>query len=156
MKCLTIPEFFASSVRGLLLEMNLQLYAQSRIKAKVIVFSSPKMMQRFWADHLGIPWQMGKHCQGVTQELCVHYPRRRKKVHPVFFCVIGLVKRHLGPEIVSHEAVHAAHCYARRQEDHAPWLHPLITPREDIWEEAIAYPAGILTAKILANINNHF
>ena len=70
--------------------------------------------------------------------------RRRREVDGRYFCCIGLLERHLKMRIISHESVHAAFCYARRQSRNQ-WDKLA----RDSDEEAIAYPAGEITRGIV-------
>lgn len=72
-------------------------------------------------------------------------PLKMINADPRYFCVIGLSLpdvRRKWMTIISHEAVHAGFCYAKRV-TRSPWAEKF-----DFDEEQIAYPSGNIASGI--------
>jgi hypothetical protein len=135
--------------RGLVMESDIG-FRHGRLRAKLVVFDTLKNLRNFWRTCLklsSIP-----RAYGAVNSMSTHFVgydkhgnarTERIEVDARYFCIIGLCRRHLGMETISHEAVHAAYAYAKRQ-GKTPWD----TPIERFDEEKIAYPAGIIAATI--------
>ena len=91
-----------------------------RLALKVVVFEKQRDMVHFWTEVLGKP----------------------------HFAIMGLVHGHLTMEIVVHESVHAAFCYAKRCK-RTPWAH-----YADFDEEEVAYPAGRIARALNAYLHD--
>lgn len=120
------------------------------LRAKLLIFKTCADMDRFWRKGLRRGALRGA-CGAVNmlsrwkerydgQAKC--WTRRIDRTDPRYFCVIGLTKRHLTAEIVTHECVHAAFAYAKRA-TRRPWADV-----DDFDEEKIAYPAGRLMRRV--------
>lgn len=118
-----------------------------RLRAKLLVFRTPRDLNRFWKTHIG--QSLGRYCLGAVNTLTtevVSFPSGRKRIEADarFFCVIGLVKPHLTMRIISHEAVHAAFAFAKRRA-RSEWDDRAL----EFDEEAVAYPAGEIARGIV-------
>lgn len=123
---------------------------RARLAAKLVLFSTPRDLRKFWTDVLGRP-DLGRGCLGAVNAMGYHamyvedddsISKERWVCDPRYFCVIGLCLGHLSMEIISHEAVHAGFCYARRR-GRNPW-----NDDRSLGEEDVAYPAGAIAAAI--------
>jgi len=133
---------------GLILAHDLSI-TNSRLKAKLLVFETPKDLCAFWRDVLKFK-TLGRYTLGAVNSLSISYAPKaeplnpqRMEVDPRFFCIIGLCRKHLSMEIISHESVHAGFAFALRKMK-APWVKEI----KDTKEEAVAYPAGRIAAAI--------
>lgn len=130
-------------------EFDVRLTPHARLSAKVLIFRSCSAMRRFWRDALALG-ELGKDCRGAVNALSSQGERlingewKVCRVHADerYFCVVGLVRGYLTPEIICHEAVHAGFCYAKRVA-RTPFAAAL-----EFDEERVAYPAGIIAAGI--------
>lgn len=143
-----LPRGMPKGVPGLILAQDLSI-TNSRLKAKLMVFESPRHLKAFWKDGLKLK-SLGRHTVGAVQQLKMTYAARgqqdkpvRMVVDPRYFCLIGLCRTHLSMEAISHEAVHAGYAFALRKMK-APWFQDI----GDMKEEAVAYPAGRIAAAI--------
>ena len=119
------------------------------LRAKVIVFKTPKDLKKFWNTGLNRMQKLGsgRTLGAVTGLYCEVYPGKSEKpyleVDPRYFCFIGLTRKNLSMECIAHESVHAAYCFVKRK-SRTPWdIH---AKSHD--EEAIAYPAGRIAEAI--------
>lgn len=133
--------------RGIVLERDIRLGAHARLHAKLLVFSGVGMMQRFWRVALGKS-ALGPRCLGAVTSLSRRHENPARgtcwlEVDPRYFCVIGLVQRHLCMNVICHEAVHAGWAYARRRA--RSWWDEAIRDND---EERVCYPAGLIAAAI--------
>lgn len=146
-----IPRSFRRhpACKKLLHEADISLSRKSRLRAKVLIFESPRALRAFWREAIGS--DLGKHCLGAVNGLLRHVIRfdsagREKKwieADARYFCVIGLTRGNLDAEIVTHEAVHAGFCYTKRvRRNH--WSDKA----KEFDEEGIAYPAGLAAARL--------
>lgn len=141
-------DFTNLPARGLLLEADLQMH-RSRLWAKLLVFDTPLSLRLFWKKCLG-KGDLGKGCLGAVNALGYEVIEFRKDkteksilvVDPRYYCVIGLTKGRLNMEVVTHEAVHAGFCYAKRRKG------DLWHGAKDLDEENVCYPAGIIASQI--------
>lgn len=133
------------SARGLLAEADIRVCGSGRLAAKLLVFSTPAALNRFWVSGLRRPG-LGKHTVGAVNSLMTEMIPVRGPSHvradPRYFCIVGLTRNNLSMEVICHEAVHAGMAYARRVK-RSPWSEAL-----DFDEEAVAYPAGRIAAAI--------
>jgi hypothetical protein len=130
-------------------EGRIRLTGRSRLHAKVLLFAKNIELRRFWVNALGsdgasrntlgIVTSMGYE---VISNVGTPQERSRMEVDPRYFAVIGLIQGHTTPEIIAHEAGHAAFAFAKRQKRNL-WL-----PRGAFDEEDICYPLGKLAAGI--------
>lgn len=116
--------------------------------AKLIVFKTPSDLKRFWREGLNRASSLGRGrtlgaVNGLYCEVIPTKGSRYLEVDPRYFCFIGLTRKHLNMETISHEAVHAAFCFVKRK-SRTPWS--VLAKTHD--EEAIAYPAGRIAAAI--------
>lgn len=120
-----------------------------KLRAKLVVFRTRKDLRAFWKELLG--HELGAGAMGAVNGLYseIIRPRKRKpderflRADPRYFCVIGLTKRALTMEIITHEAVHAAFAFSKRKTRN-PWdCHA-----REFDEEAVCYPAGRIAAAI--------
>lgn len=139
---------------GLVEQANISV-GHGRLRAKLLIFRTPRDLARHWKKSYG--HSLGRGCLGVVNALNVTQVRIEKdgsetprwnEVDARYFCVIGLCLRRLGMGVLTHECVHGGYAYARRR-TRAPWnAHAL---RFD--EEAVAYPAGELGRGIVIFLN---
>lgn len=146
-----LPRSFGHIAKGLTAEADIYPTPRARLAAKLLVFSSPRALRAFWRDVLEKP-DLGAGCVGAVNALgheAIDFSdddddqgRSRWVCDPRYFCIIGLCLNHLSMEVVTHEAVHAGFCYARRR-GHDPW-----NDERRLGEEDVAYPAGRIAAAI--------
>jgi len=137
--------------RGIVSAADIFVTGGARLRLKAIVFERQRDLVHFWKHVLGRP-DLGPKCLGAVNslgyELISVLPDGRERstlmCDPRYFAVMGLVLGHLNMEIVTHESVHAAFAYARRQRRDL-WCSP-----GDLEEEAVCYPAGIIAKRINA------
>lgn len=132
------------------LEVDLSPHPSSRLRAKLLVFSTVATLRAYW--RLVGRGDLGTGCRGAVaplQESFRSFSRdgalgaAGERVDPTYFALIGLVKRHLTAEIIAHEAVHLGFAYERRVRRNT-WGKRAA----DFDEERIAYPAGRMAAAI--------
>lgn len=136
-------------VKGLLLEKDLKIHRNARLRAKLVVFDTNKNLRRFWNKVLYTP-DLGESCGGAVNALertCIRFLKNgTEESHiqrdPLYFCLIGLLKNHLTTEVICHESVHGAFALQRRRSG------VLWSGQQDMPEEAVCYPAGILASLI--------
>ena len=149
-----IPRLFPSHP-GLMAQGQFKLHPRSPW-AKVVVFSTPRHLQKFWvsAPHHLLP--LGDSCVGAVSDLTcqVHNATTgedRWEIDERHFCLIGLTKAHLGMEVITHECVHVGHAFDRRVgleppgKRRTPWDAQVVR----FPEEGFAYPAGIAGRKLV-------
>lgn len=136
--------------KGIELEKDLKIGA-SRLRAKLLIFKTRLHLRTFWRDVLHKS-DLGRRCYGAVNGLVCevqtvgkngNVTNKKLVADARYFCVIGLVKHCMSAEIVTHEAIHAGFCYAKRIK-RSPWDTEAL--RMD--EETVAYPAGEIAAKI--------
>ena len=121
------------------------------LKAKTLIFKTNRDLCYFWKHGLGIS-DLGKDCNGAVNSLAIHHhnPETMEctalEVDKNFFCVIGLIQKHMTNEILAHEAGHAAIHY-----------HERVNGNKNIWEkthqskdEGLCYPLGIIAHHLFA------
>lgn len=148
-----IPQSFYRHphAKGLLGDADIQLTRGSRLRAKLLVFDTPKSLRQFWLKGLGRS-DLGRGCLGAVSSLsleCCHFPAKGQKQRPPhiecdprYFCIIGLCKGHLTMEIICHEAVHAGFSYAKRQ------MRQMWPNEKECGEEGVCYPSGVIASEI--------
>ena len=137
--------------RGIVSAADIFVTGGARLRLKAVVFKRQSDLVHFWKHVLGRP-HLGSKCLGAVNALGFEQinmsadGRERSTLvcDSRYFAIMGLVLGHLNMEIVTHESVHAAFAYARRQ-------------RKDLWvssgdleEEAVCYPAGIIAKRVNA------
>lgn len=142
---------YPASTPGLLAQGEFVVQGGGRLRAKVLVFEHPRHLQRFFADVLGRP--LGSRCLGAVTSMGTSFERVgpdgkteavRWEVDRRCFCLIGLCREHLTMRVLSHEAVHAGFCHARRcSKTH--WDAQALA----FDEEAVAYPAGEIARELV-------
>lgn len=138
--------------RGIVSAADIKVTGSGRLRLKVVVFENKKSLRHFWAEVLGSRNDLGRTCcgavNGLAYEVITIRPGKPERttmmVDPRYFAIMGLVKGHLGMEIVTHESVHAAFAYARRHARNM-WIDS-----DRLEEENVCYPAG----RIARSINN--
>jgi len=126
-----------------------------RLALKVVVFDRQKWLPHFWRVVLGRP-HLGARTLGAVNALAHETidirsgrpDRSTMWVDPRYFAIMGLVRGHLSMEIVTHESVHAAFCYAKRCKGNQ-WAE-----YTDFDEEEIAYPAGRIARAVNALLHD--
>jgi hypothetical protein len=122
-----------------------------RLRAKLLVFSTQEQMRRFWWRNTGR--RLAGNFHGAVNDLArrteeVLTGRQWLNVDARYFCVVGLLRRHLTMQVISHECVHAAFAFARRRA-RTPW--DALAVQND--EEAIAYPVGRIAREIVIHLD---
>lgn len=122
-----------------------------RLRAKIVVFDTSKNMRAFWNRRLGLTKHsdIGPRCLGAVNRLSLCFEKIPEGTRTIqfdrrYFCVIGLLKKHLTMRIISHESVHAGYAFEKRRS--RSWWD-VAAKRLD--EEAIAYPTGEIAAGIV-------
>lgn len=138
------------SGKGLVAEADIMPRRYGRLAAKLLIFETPKHLRSFWKQIS--EYDLGKDCLGAVNGLSVQVEDFREgdkfpsavfmRGDPRYFCVIGLVKGHLGAEIVTHEAVHAGFAYEKRLKRNT------FGEVGSFDEERVAYPAGAIASAI--------
>lgn len=147
-----LPRTWAGNpaAKGLVFEKDLALTPRGRLRLKLLVFNRPRDLHHFWKAGLR-KGHLGRGCLGAVNCLGAHVIRFDKhedgrehlEADRRYFAVVGLCLGHLGMEIISHEAVHAAFAFAKRSK-RTPWdAHA-----KSFDEESICYPAGRIASKI--------
>jgi hypothetical protein len=147
-----LPKSFARHPKGkhyVVHEADIFPSRRARLAVKLLIFAHPHDLRKFWKDVLGGA-DLGAGCKGAVNAMGYTseriWSRGRVERHwvcdPRYFCVMGLCIGYLNMEIVSHEAVHAGFCYARRR-GRDPW-----NDDKGLGEEDVAYPAGAIAAGI--------
>lgn len=131
--------------RGIVSAADVFVTRSARLRLKVVVFEKAADLRHFWREVLGSS-DLGKRCIGAVSSLGYERVDRAGRstlmVDPRYFAIMGLVKGHLTMEVITHESVHAAFSYARRQ------MRDLWVSSSDIEEERVCYPAGIIAKRI--------
>jgi len=147
-----IPRVWSGRRWGIVAETDLRPSRGSTLRAKLLIFRSCRELRRFWSIALK-KGDLGAYCQGAVNGLICwkekqsengEWQRRVVRADPRYFCVIGLVKTRLTMLHISHEAVHAGFCYAKRVQ-RRPW-----GLSNNLDEERVAYPAGEIARGINA------
>lgn len=134
-------------------EYSIGLTKHARLRAKVLVFRNALAMHRFWNTVLcrsdlrtsaGAVSSIGRTAERWDKSTQSWIPTSTMLVDHRYYCVIGLREDRLQPEILAHEAVHAAFCYERRVGRNV-WGFAA----KDCDEERIAYPAGKITQQLM-------
>lgn len=134
--------------KGILAETDIKLTRGSKLAAKLLVFRNRLEMRRFWRKALRGKDGLELKCVGAVDPLAYERMRFNPDSHELcvdakYFCLVALVHGHLLTEVVAHEAVHAAFCYAKRT-----GCRNVFAKAHEFDEEHIAYPAGLITAAI--------
>lgn len=137
--------------RGIVSAADIFVTGRARLRLKAVVFKRQADLVHFWKHVLGQP-HLGPKCLGAVnglgyEQITVRAGGRERSTlvcDPRYFAIMGLVLGHLNMEIVTHESVHAAFAYARRQRKDL-WVSP-----GDLEEEAVCYPAGIIAKRVNA------
>ncbi len=145
-----LPRNWSKQFRGVVAECDISPTRRGRLKAKLLIFATVNDLKRFWRVDLD-KGSLGRFTKGAVNGLCHEVLRvnpdgstafHKNVYDPRYFCVIGLVKRWLSMEVISHESVHAGFCYAKRVKK-TPWA-----AAREFDEEEVAYPAGAIAAAI--------
>lgn len=128
-----------SGAVGVLGEVDIRITKRSRLRAKVLLFDTPRNMRKSWKQMLGK--ELGRGSLGAVNGLSCEYSNpssgyRYMEADATYFAIVGLCKEHLGMEIISHEAVHVGYAYHKRVA-RSPFASV-----DEFDEERIAYPAG--------------
>jgi hypothetical protein len=139
-----------SALAGLdcIAETDIRPTPHGRLYAKLMVFEDAAGLRRFWKNISED--RLGPNCLAAVNMLAHwteslgngSWKRRMDVLDQRYFCVIGLVVGHLTMEVITHEAVHAGFCYAKRVK-RCPWDN-----YDDFDEELVAYPAGRIARQI--------
>lgn len=121
------------------------------LKAKTLIFKTNRDLCYFWKHGLGLG-NLGRYCNGAVNSLAIHHHDpvtmecNAVEVDKNFFCVIGLIQKHMTNEVLAHEAGHAAIHY-----------HQRVNGNKNIWEkthqskdEGLCYPLGIIAHHLFA------
>lgn len=135
-----------------LLLASVGVSCNSRLRAKVVIFSSKKDMRKFWTDTLDCE-DPGTHCPAVVNPLSVTVVSFKdgvesppvERVDPRYFAVLGMVWPACDDiEVLSHEAAHLALAYVRRVGNKGPkW------DENGSEDEPLCYATGRLTAALV-------
>lgn len=140
-----------TSDRVLLLERDISI-GSSRLKAKLLVFRNRLALRQFWEAALGnrLPLDTFGVVNGLQTRIVTFDGKGGETVllecDPRYFCVIGLLRERLTMEVICHEAVHAAYCFADRR-SRCYW-HERAYGAQEMPEELVAYPAGKIASQI--------
>lgn len=142
-----------------LLEKDIKL---GKLYLKLLVFPSMKDMKAFWYYAEPTKYGGGRlngcaaavsalqcQCQKVNKE-GTGYDRPTMEVDKRYFAAMGLIKKYLGMEVVTHESVHAAFAYAKRLGPKTPWAKAV----DGLDEEAVCYPAGRIARLVVTALND--
>jgi hypothetical protein len=137
--------------KGVLLERDIRASRRGRLRAKLLVFDSKLSLHRFWRARVS-ERKLGRGCVGAVNALSIlrcnpTTGRERLYVDRRYFCVIGLVRTHVWATTLTHEAMHAGFCYARRLGGGGPFAKI-----DDHEEEEVCYPAGNVAGGINAAV----
>lgn len=136
-----------------LLIADITVRPRSRLRMKLLVFRANRDMRRFYDRALGRSDRLCRHTLGFVSGLDIIHEkvpakgpvRMRREVDPRYFAVMCFVQSALCMEVVTHEAVHAAHAYAARYKGR--W------PNHENPEERICYPAGRIAKHVNAAVH---
>jgi hypothetical protein len=133
-----------------LLEHNIGI-GKSKLRLKLLVFETRISLQRF-CSACGFIGGNARGANAITCSLRSLSPvagskRRTLTVDPTFYAVVVFVRKCISLDIIAHESVHAAIALAERTRYRNNW-----DPTSNFLEEAICYPAGILTKAISATL----
>lgn len=129
-------------------EYLVTIHPKSKLKVKVLVFDKHSSLREFFTTQLK---RVGDICQ-YTKACCTNNSWQRVEddgtVSEVIYdrniaAILCLIEGRIDLEVISHECVHAASCFAERT--HLRWPYQDEQP-----EESIAYPVGRLTHSIAA------
>lgn len=139
------PRARTSDIHG---EFEVRMTRHAKLRAKVLVFANRTALRRFWRDVLKKP-ELGRDCAGAVTALLAQaerYEGKRVRIRVLgdarYFCIVGLARGWLTPEVICHEAVHAGFAYSKRVA-RSPFAEA-----HELDEERVAYPAGIIAATI--------
>jgi hypothetical protein len=135
---------------GILGELDIKVRHASRLWMKALMFRTNRGMRRFWTERLGRS-DLCRFTKGVVSALgfeVVQFPKGGGECHVWevdrrYFCVMGLIAGKVRMEIVTHEAVHAGFCYAKRVNSRDLWHNA-----KDNDEENVCYPAGRIASEL--------
>lgn len=134
----------------ILAEADLKVSKHSRLRAKLLIFSSMTAMRRCCRKHPCMKNRVlpPRDCDGAVYDLCLvrssapRWKPRYEPTDPRYFAIICLINGCLSSEIVAHEACHAAFSYAQRRA-RKYWESP-----HESHEELVCYPMGRLFREI--------
>jgi hypothetical protein len=152
-----LPRRWRGEYRGsesIILERDIRLCS---LHMKLLVFPTLRSFRHFWVTseptRKGGP--LGKAFGAVAALQCEtrdyrtsDWPDPVLEVDRRYFAAMGLVRGHLGMEIITHECVHAAYSYAKRTGPRNPWACA-VDERDGLDEELVCYPAGVLARKVV-------
>ena len=139
---------------SIILESDIRL---NSLYMKLMVFPNVRSFRHFWvrAEPTKCGGPLGKAFGAVDALQCEtrdyrtsDWPGPVLKVDRRYFSAMGLVRGHLGLEIITHECVHAAYSYAKRMGPKNPWACA-VDERDGLDEELVCYPAGVLARKVV-------
>lgn len=144
-----LPRTWANhpNAKGLIAETDIAVTGGARLRAKALLFKTPRDLRRFWPKALGLT-ELGK-AVGAVHSLMSQVESFGPKGYcvsieadPRYFCVIGLVTGYCNVEVLAHEAVHAGYAYEKRVK-RSPFagIH-------DLDEERVAYPVGRIASSL--------
>lgn len=127
--------------KGIVVEGEVKPSHGSRLAAKVLVFRNHRSLDAFWRRALG---REAGNCVAIVSDLHEHVisfkdgvEREWIEADPNYFCIMCFAIGGINSEIVTHESVHAAFSYVKRQ-PRSPYAKMAIHNKE----EEICYPAG--------------
>lgn len=142
-------EFMGHPAGGAIVaEADIAVTSNPMLRAKLLVFSGPSAITKFWREALSR--NLGRGCLGAVTKLQFETltfrkdgtEHRRVKRDRRYFCIIGLSVKHLSMEIITHESVHAGYAYRERVPSKG-WPGSRHMP-----EEAVCHPARRIAAAI--------
>lgn len=134
---------------GAVAEADVVIRRRGRLAVKVLVYGGKRALRRGWKTVTGR--DPGTGCAGVCVELgevaTAYGPdgseTRRRICDRRYVAVIGLLRSKLTMSVITHESVHAAFAYSRRNTAPAP-------DEGKNAEERVCYPAGAIAAGVVA------
>jgi len=125
------------------------------LRCKVLVFRDAVELRRSWRKLFGD--DLGAGFDGAVQDLSTLVENfaipgkvvRRREVDRNFFAFMALHAGNLGLDVLAHEATHAALAYVRRLGTRNVWREQ---PGCGSNEEALAYPVGIITYRLVEGL----
>ena len=135
--------------RGIVAEFDVRPCRRGDLYAKVLVFKTNRDMGHFYRIVLGIRGRLARDVAGVVVKTGVEVRDRQGPGYRSqwvadarYFCVMGLVHRELGQEVLTHESVHAAMNYVDRVGRNTFGRHG------EAEHERLTYPAGRIASGI--------
>ena len=141
-----LPRCFSRQWKTIIAEGDIAVRPSAKLHAKLLIFETTKDLRTFWKS---IGHDIGAKTLGAVNALSheIHsFSKDGEKswmeCDPRYFCIIGLVKKHLRMEIICHESIHAGFAYAKRRRGDF-WTHA-----REMDEESVCYPAGRIASAI--------